>query len=80
MKIEGRHPLLPLVATLVNWRSSLSGIATGDQGIFVLRSRFEALGGYADQPLMEDIELCTRLRQLSPSQTQDHSYQKWTLQ
>ncbi len=65
LHIDGRPWLLKVVARLINWRSRLTSIATGDQGIFVLRSRFEALGGYADQPLMEDIELCTRLRQLS---------------
>jgi hypothetical protein len=46
----------------MNWRSRLSGIATGDQAIFVRRDVFESLGGYPDQPLMEDIELSTRLR------------------
>ena len=65
LRIDGRPWLLKVVARLINWRSRLTSIATGDQGIFVLRSHFEALGGYADQPLMEDIELCTRLRQLS---------------
>lgn len=42
--------------------SRLSGIATGDQGIFVERRHFAALGGYADIPLMEDVELCRRLK------------------
>ena len=65
LRIDGHPWLLKVVAQLINWRSRLTSIATGDQGIFVLRSDFEALGGYADQPLMEDIELCTRLRQLS---------------
>ena len=65
LRIDGRPWLLKVVGRLINWRSRLTSIATGDQGIFVLRSHFEALGGYADQPLMEDIELCTRLRQLS---------------
>ena len=65
LRIDGRPWLLKVVGRLINWRSRLTSIATGDQGIFVLHSCFEALGGYADQPLMEDIELCTRLRQLS---------------
>ena len=65
LRIDGRPWLLKVVARLISWRSRLTSIATGDQGIFVLRSHFETLGGYADQPLMEDIELCTRLRQLS---------------
>jgi rSAM/selenodomain-associated transferase 2 len=62
VSIEGRSPLFPMIATLMNWRSRLTGIATGDQAIFVRRDVFEALGGFPDQPLMEDIELSKRLR------------------
>ena len=62
--IEGRHPLLPLVATLMNRRSRASGIATGDQAMFVRRSVFESLGGFAPLPLMEDIELSARLKRV----------------
>lgn len=65
VRIEGRHPLLPLVAMLMNARSRLTGIATGDQGIFATREAFEAVGGYADLPLMEDIVLSRELRRLS---------------
>lgn len=64
--IQGRSWMLRVIATLMNWRSRISGIATGDQAIFVARSAFESVGGYPDQPLMEDIELCKRLRALSP--------------
>lgn len=64
--IEGRHPLLPMVATLMNLRSRLSGIATGDQAVFVRRRLFEAVGGFPEQPLMEDIALSVRLREVSP--------------
>lgn len=63
--LEGRHPLLPVVAQMMNLRSRLSGIATGDQAIFIRRTVFEALGGYAAIPLMEDIELSRRLRRLA---------------
>ena len=62
VRIEGRPPVLRLVATLMNLRSRLTGIATGDQAMFVERRLFEQLGGFADQPLMEDIELSRRLR------------------
>jgi hypothetical protein len=55
-----------VVARLMNWRSRLTGIATGDQGIFVRADLFRQLGGFAAQPLMEDIELCRRLRTISP--------------
>ena len=50
--IEGRHPLLGLVAWSMNLRSRLTGIATGDQAIFVRR---EAFPGFPELPLMEDI-------------------------
>jgi rSAM/selenodomain-associated transferase 1 len=51
-----------LVAAMMIARSRLTGIATGDQGIFVERALFDALGGFPDQPLMEDVELSKRLR------------------
>lgn len=66
--IEGRPPMLRVVAALMNLRSRLSGIATGDQAIFVTRAAFDAAGGFPDQPLMEDIELSKRLlRQSRPA-------------
>lgn len=60
--IEGRSAWLPVVARLMNWRSRWTGIATGDQAMFVRRADFDAAGGFPDQPLMEDIELSRRLR------------------
>ncbi len=51
-----------LLAWLMNWRSRLTGICTGDQGLFVRRDLFVSLGGFADMPLMEDIEISRRLR------------------
>ena len=63
--IDGRPRMLRVVAALMNLRSRLSGIATGDQAIFVRREVFEALGGFPDQPLMEDIELSRRLLRVS---------------
>lgn len=62
--IDGAHPALRLVSALMNLRSRWSGIATGDQAIFVRRDVFESVGRYPDQPLMEDIELSTRLKSL----------------
>jgi rSAM/selenodomain-associated transferase 2 len=61
--IEGQAALLPVIAALMNRRSRWTGIATGDQAIFVRGELFRDLGGFADQPLMEDIELSRRLRQ-----------------
>lgn len=57
--------MLVVVAYMMNLRSRLSGIATGDQAIFVRREAFERLGGFPDQPLMEDIELSRRLKRIS---------------
>jgi rSAM/selenodomain-associated transferase 2 len=51
-----------LTERLISVRSRLTGIATGDQAIFVRRAVFEALGGFASLPLMEDVELMHRLR------------------
>jgi rSAM/selenodomain-associated transferase 2 len=64
--IEGRSPWLAVVAGFMNLRSRLTGIATGDQGIFVTRAAFDQIGGFPDQPLMEDIELSKRLKRLGP--------------
>lgn len=63
--IEGRNAGLPLIAVLMNARSRLTGIATGDQAIFVRREAFEAVGGYAEIPLMEDIALSRALKRVS---------------
>jgi rSAM/selenodomain-associated transferase 2 len=60
--IEGRPPMLRVVAAMMNCRSRLTGVATGDQAIFVMASVFRALGGFPEQPLMEDIELSRRLK------------------
>jgi rSAM/selenodomain-associated transferase 2 len=62
VRLSGSHPLLRLVERMMNLRSRLSGIATGDQGIFVTREAFAAVGGYPDIPLMEDIALSRALR------------------
>lgn len=63
--IEGNSPMLQVVASMMNLRSRLSGIATGDQAVFVKRADFQSVGGFPDQPLMEDIELSKRLRRLA---------------
>jgi len=54
--------LLALTAALMNRRSRLTGIATGDQAVFVRRSVFEAMGGFADEPLMEDVAFTRALK------------------
>lgn len=65
VRITGRSRWLPLVATMINLRSRASGIATGDQALFMTREAFDAVGGFPDQPLMEDVEICKRLKRLS---------------
>ena len=60
--IEGRHWLLPVIARLMNWRSRVTGIATGDQAIFATRATFHEAGGFRELPLMEDVDLSARLR------------------
>jgi rSAM/selenodomain-associated transferase 2 len=64
LRIAGRHPLLAVVARMINWRSRWTGIATGDQAIFIGRAAFDAVGGFPDLPLMEDIAISRRLKQL----------------
>jgi len=63
--IAGEHPLLRMVESMMNLRSRLTHICTGDQSIFVCRESFEAVGGYPAQELMEDIAISARLRRLS---------------
>ncbi|PSL16723.1 rSAM/selenodomain-associated transferase 2 [Marinobacterium halophilum] len=65
VRIRGRHSMLPVVAAMMNLRSRLTGIATGDQAVFVHRALFERVGGFPEQPLMEDIELSKRLKRIS---------------
>ena len=64
LNIAGRHPFLAVIARMINWRSRLTGIATGDQAIFVTRAAFIAVGGFPDLPLMEDIAISKRLKRL----------------
>lgn len=55
-------PELPLIAWFMNWRSRLTRICTGDQGMFIHTSLLTRIGGFPAQPLMEDIEVCKRLK------------------
>jgi rSAM/selenodomain-associated transferase 2 len=70
-----------MIAGLMNVRSRLSGISTGDQALFVRREVFEAIGGFPDIPLMEDVELTRRLkrrgRQAALRETVTTSARKW---
>lgn len=65
VRIDGRAPMLRVVGRMINWRSRLSGIATGDQAMFMTRAAFDAAGGFPEQALMEDVALSSRLLALS---------------
>lgn len=65
VNLSGQQWLLKIVAGMMNWRSSLTGICTGDQGLFVTKDAFNAVGGFPEIPLMEDIEISRRLNTLS---------------
>jgi rSAM/selenodomain-associated transferase 2 len=66
VQLAGRHPMLRVIASAMNTRSRWTGIATGDQGLFVRRNTFEAAGRYPDIPLMEDVALCKQLKRFGP--------------
>ncbi|MGQ0658603.1 MAG: TIGR04283 family arsenosugar biosynthesis glycosyltransferase [Chromatiales bacterium] len=62
VRLSGLHPLLRWVEAAIDWRSRLTGIATGDQAVFVRRNAFRAVGGFPEIELMEDIALSRLLR------------------
>ncbi|MEQ6341430.1 MAG: TIGR04283 family arsenosugar biosynthesis glycosyltransferase [Gammaproteobacteria bacterium] len=62
VRLTGAHPLLRIVESMMNLRSRLTGITTGDQALFVERALFLAVGGFPEQPLMEDIALSRTLK------------------
>lgn len=70
-----------IISTLMNYRSRWSGVATGDQAIFVRRRTFDQLGGFADIPLMEDIDFSRRLKRKGRmAMLEDHvvtSFRRW---
>lgn len=62
VRIIGQSVWLPLIAFMMNWRSALTQICTGDQGLFMTRALFNRVGRFPDLPLMEDIEMTKRLK------------------
>lgn len=66
IQLSGKPIMLKVIATFMNWRSRLTSIATGDQAVFVSKQLFAEVGGYADIALMEDINLCAKLKKTSP--------------
>jgi rSAM/selenodomain-associated transferase 2 len=64
VELSGRGLHMRVTGRLISLRSRLTGIATGDQAIFVRRTTFESVGGFPDLPLMEDLELSRKLRRI----------------
>lgn len=64
VRLTGRHPVFRILERLISLRSRLTGIATGDQAIFVRRDWFERVGGFPEIPLMEDVALSRSLKRL----------------
>ena len=65
IRLSGSHFLFRIIEKMINIRSCLSGVATGDQGIFVKRKTFDSTGGYSEIPLMEDVALSYKLKAIS---------------
>ncbi len=66
ISLSGHQPIFRLIETMMNLRSCITGITTGDHGIFMLRYAFDQIGGFAEIPLMEDIAISTRLKRFKP--------------
>ncbi len=66
VRIDGHSPILRLIGGMMNLRSRLTGIATGDQAMFMTRKAFDAIGGFPELPLMEDIAASNALKRIGP--------------
>ncbi len=64
VRLSGKQWLLRVVEWAINQRSCFTGIATGDQAMFMTRQAFEQAGGFPDIPLMEDVALSHALKRL----------------
>ena len=62
VRLSGRHFMFRAIERLMNWRSAVSGVVTGDQAMFVRRDVYRLLGGFAPIALMEDVEFSRRLK------------------
>ena len=65
IRLAGRHIMLPIISWFMNKRSCWTGIATGDQGIFIDKNLLDKVGGFPAISLMEDIALSKKLKQIS---------------
>ena len=66
VRLSGQSTMFRIIELFINWRSRLTGIATGDQGIFVCRSYFECIDGFPNIALMEDIQFSSNAKSQSP--------------
>jgi len=84
VRFDSRSVWASIISRFMNIRSRLTRISTGDQAIFVRRDIFEQLGGFSDIPLMEDIELSSRLKRVGPTvalrDTVTTSFRRWEQQ
>ena len=64
VRLDSHRWLLRIVGHLITFRSRSTGLATGDQALFVTRRVFESTGGFANMPLFEDVEFTQRLKRL----------------
>jgi len=65
MQLMGQHKMLTVVSQMMNWRSRFSGVATGDQALFIIGKAFREVGGFPEIALMEDIAISKRLKKLA---------------
>lgn len=81
LRLSGRKRVFRVIERAISWRSALSGVGTGDQAIFVSRDLWRQVGGYRDLALMEDVDLCKRLRAYAKptvmSSTVETSSRRW---
>lgn len=81
IKLSGKSFSFRVIERFINWRSKATGVATGDQCIFVRKKVFDQVGGFKDLPLMEDVDLSKRLKKLGKpaclSKTVTTSSRRW---
>ncbi len=62
VRLSGEHFMFRIIERFINWRSQLTSVATGDQCLFIRKKLFDDINGFANISLMEDVEICKRLR------------------
>ena len=65
VQLSGQNITFRVIERMMNWRSRLTSIATGDQAIFISRNIFEKIGGFPNMPLMEDVEISHQLKKIT---------------